>query len=149
MDLEKFHLPFQGMSRHSLECKTERRQRQKKPLGPRGKIKNPLKKNCRLEISFCRLGGGKCRLEKNCRLENFTCHSGGCPDISWNARPKNGRGGKYPIDPRGGGKGLLGKKLSVGNSFVGWGKKCRLENKFVGVPKRDQKERNKPPSARS
>ena len=37
MLVEEFPLPFHGLSGHSLECKTEKRQMHKKPLGPRGK----------------------------------------------------------------------------------------------------------------
>ena len=38
---------------------------------------------------------------------------------------------------------------SVGVFFVGRGKNVAWKKKIVGVPKRDQKERNKPASARS
>ena len=87
----------------------------------------------------CRLGGKICRLKKKCWLENFPYHSRKCPDIPWNARPKNGRGVKKPPRSYRGGE----KSFSFGQKkfFVGWKnkmlvgkktcrlkKKCRLEN---------------------
>ena len=108
MSVRKIPLPFQGMSGHSLECKTEKTaEAGGKPLGRRGKNKMSTGKN-KMSVgnSFLPVAGKKCWLEekivgwkKKCRLENFPCHSKECPDIPWNARPKKGRGGKKPPRP--------------------------------------------------
>ena len=79
-------------------------------------------------------GKKHCRLGGKCRLENFPCHYRKCPDIPWNAGPKNSRGGKKPPRAYRGGwggekKNLVGpgKKMLVGK------KNCWLEKKMPAV----------------
>ena len=64
-------------------------------------------------------------VEKKCRLENLPCKKtemSGMSGIPWNARPKNGRGGKKP--PGGEKKEkkfvICKKKYRLGGKNVGW-----------------------------
>ena len=128
MSVGEFPLPKTDMSGMSgIPCNARpknSRGGKKRPRAYRGekkgnKVRHLEKKAGRKNKML--VGKKICRLKKKCRLENFPCQKLKCPDIPWNARPKNGRGGKKrPRAYRG------EKKIK---KFVIWRKKnCWLEN---------------------
>ena len=110
----------------------------KRPRAFRGKKR---KKVCHLEKKvFCRLEKQNVGWKKNLSVEKkmsvgeFPLPKRDMSEMSgipWNARPKNGRGGKNTLGPTGGGK----KKKSWSfekKRFLSVGKtKCWLEKKLV------------------
>ena len=91
----------------------------------------PVRKTFFLSVGKQNVGWKKnCQLGEKCRLENAHCQKRKCPDIPWNARPKNGRGWKNPPRAYSGGK-------SWELYFVGWREKMSVGKKCVGGGKAD------------